>query len=140
VAVAEAVTWLEMAGSKANTSLHLTLVGERCRSCSYEGGQVTQLREARMCGNIRSTTIIQPLYGPLWPSLYGLIWGVTSPSTVLSNCPFKGQTVWVPYRNTVAHIPVNTVTGAQPYHDPGCSKACQSNRKKNNKAIAYQTS
>ena len=25
-------------------------------------------------------------------------------------------------------------------HNPGCSKACQSNRKKNNKAIAHQTS
>jgi hypothetical protein len=50
----------------------------------------------------------------IWPSLYGLIWGVTSLLTVPSNCCFKANTVWVPYHIMAAHKPINMVMGAQP--------------------------
>jgi len=82
VAVAETVTWSEMARSEANASLHLTLVEERCQSCSYEGGQATQLREARTCGDTHWIYAAQQSY-----SRHTARYGITLRSDMGGNRP-----------------------------------------------------
>jgi len=92
----------------------LVLVEEKCRSYSYKGGWHQWTGEAgeRLgCAGIHTAQQFLPI---IQPSLDGLIWGVTGPSTVLSNCPLKARRDGDRTRITVAHIPINMGTVLSP--------------------------
>jgi len=106
----------------------LVLVEEKCRSCSYKGGWhrwTGKAGERLGCAGIHMAQQFLPIirlsYGPLWPSLDGLIQGVTGPSTVPSNCPLKARQDGDRTRIMAARIPINTGTVLSPMYE--CQKA-----------------